>query len=118
MIGIDKDSIHGLGLCILLKTAKIVHTVGFLKTVPSASAGCMKTVLSVYTLLMSTIYLSLSTQVAEGTVSRKRTVPLYSGIDICIVFSKRVYTEGTIFMEPAARKTKLCVINGHFSLYN
>ena len=43
-----------------------VGTTGFLKTVPS-----------VYTLLMNTIYLfQHSTQVAEGTVFRKHTVYL------------------------------------------
>ena len=39
------------------------------------TAGFIKKVPSVYTLLMNTIYQSHSTQVAEGTVFRKHTVP-------------------------------------------
>ena len=35
------------------------------------TAGIMKTVPSVYTILMKNNYLSLNTQVAEGTVFRK-----------------------------------------------
>ena len=41
----------------------LLHTPGLMKTIPS-----------VYTLLMNGIYLSLSTQVADGTISTKRTV--------------------------------------------
>ena len=37
------------------------------------TAGFMKTVPSVYTISINTIYLSLSTQVAEGAVFRKYT---------------------------------------------
>ena len=40
-----------------------IYTAGFMKPVPSLN-----------TLLMNTIYLSHSKQVAEGTVSRKHTV--------------------------------------------
>ena len=36
--------------------------------------GFMKMVPSVYTLLINTVYLSLNTQVAEGTLFRKHTV--------------------------------------------
>ena len=38
------------------------------------TAGFMKTVPAVYTLIMYTIYLSLCSQVAEGTSFRKHTV--------------------------------------------
>ena len=38
------------------------------------TAGFMKTIQSVYTLLMNTIYLSHGTQIAEGTLFRKHSV--------------------------------------------
>ena len=47
--------------------------------------GVIKTVPSVYTLLMDTIYLSHSTQVAEGTVFRKHTVP--GGFHMMVLFA-------------------------------
>ena len=40
----------------------------------TAGAGYLKMVPSVYTILMNTIYLSLSPRVAEGTDFRKQTV--------------------------------------------
>ena len=48
------------------KVIKICNTAGFTKTVPS-----------VYTLLMNTIYLYNNTNEAEGTVSRKQKVCMY-----------------------------------------
>ena len=46
-----------------VKEKYIVLTAGYLKMVPS-----------VFTILMNTIYLSLSPRVAEGTAFRKQTV--------------------------------------------
>ena len=41
---------------------------------PQSTAGSIKTVPSVYTLLMKTIYLPHSTHVTDGTFFRKQTV--------------------------------------------
>ena len=48
-----------------------------LKTVPSATADFIKKVLSVYTHSMTTIYLSLSAQVAKSTFFMKSPVPVH-----------------------------------------
>ena len=50
------------------------HFIVFSIFLTSYTTGFMNTVRSVYTLLVNTIYLSLSTQVAEGTVFSKQTV--------------------------------------------
>ena len=47
-----------------------------MKKVPSATGGFMKKVLSVYTHLLTTIYLSLSAQVAISTLFMKSPLPV------------------------------------------
>ena len=59
-----------MGFKIALKSGHIINTICRYNT-----AGFTNTVPSVYTLIINTLYLSHSTQVAEETVFRKHMVP-------------------------------------------
>jgi len=63
--------------CITKKNNQLIsNTWDFLKKVPSATADFIKKVLSVYTYSLTTIYLSLSTQVAKSTFFMKSPIPV------------------------------------------
>ena len=65
----------------------------------TGTSGFMKTVPSVYTLLMNTIYPSQSSQVAEGTVFRKHMV-LFSDYFSVISFCRAKTTVDSLFFSP------------------